>query len=338
MTWLKLRGHQVQNGPQFGTNLANMATASRLLTLLAMMSTRPHWSAFELAERLEITERTVRRDITRLREIGYPVEAAPGVHGGYRLGSGGKIPPLLLDDDEAVAMAIGLAAAAGAGSSGLEVAAVSALSKLDRVLPPRLRERVNALGNVTLGLRGTEVPAVDTDVLVVLALACQRPERIRFDYRDAQDQTSHRIAEPYRLVFTDRHWYLVANDTGRKAWRTFRVDRITDLVSTGIPFTHGDVPDAAAQVAAGVAVWGYDLRATVRLQATRADVERMIPPTVGVIDHDDTTSTTVRIGGEAPWIARYLAGLPCSFEVIDPPEVRDELRALGRRLVHDHKR
>ena len=139
----------------------------------------------------------MRRDITRLREIGYPVEAAPGVHGGYRLGSGGKIPPLLLDDDEAVAMAIGLAAAAGAGSSGLEVAAVSALSKLDRVLPPRLRERVNALGNVTLGLRGTEVPAVNTDVLVVLALACQRPERIRFDYRDAQDQTSHRIAEPY---------------------------------------------------------------------------------------------------------------------------------------------
>ena len=315
------------------TTLAAVATASRLLALLALMSTRPHWSSCELAERLEITERTVRRDITRLREIGYPVEAAPGLHGGYRLGAGAKLPPLLLDDDEAVAMAVGLAAAAGAGSSGLEVASVSALSKLDRVLPPRLRERVNALGKVTLGLRGTGVPAVDTEVLVVLALACQRPERVRFDYRDALEHTSHRIVEPYRLVFTDRHWYLVANDTGRKAWRTFRVDRISDPVASGIPFTHREVPDAAAQVAAGVAVWGYELHATVRLMATRPEVAAMIPPTVAVIEHSDATSTTIRIGGGAPWIAHYLAGLPWEFEVVEPEEVRDELRALGRRLA-----
>jgi predicted DNA-binding transcriptional regulator YafY len=314
-----------------------VAQADRLLSLLALLSSRGHWSADQLATRLEITERTVRRDITRLREIGYPVEAAPGVHGGYQLGAGGKLPPLLLDDDEAVAMAVGLAAAAGAGSSGLEIAAVSALSKLDRVLPPRLRERVAALRNVTLGLRRTEVPAADTEVLVLLALACQRPERIRFDYRDAADQDTHRIVEPFRLVFTDRRWYLVANDMDRKAWRTFRVDRMSAIDSTGVPFEHGEVPDAVAQVAAGVAVWGYESHATVRIRAVGPDVERLVPATVGVIDREDGDWSVVRIGGDAAWVARFLAGLDCPCEVLDPPEVRAQLRALGRRLLSEHR-
>jgi predicted DNA-binding transcriptional regulator YafY len=317
-----------------------MASATRLLSLLAMLSSRPHWTAPELAERLEITERTVRRDIAQLREIGYPVEATPGVHGGYRLGAGGRLPPLLLDDDEAVAMAIALGLAAGAGSSGLETAAVAALTKLDRVLPPRLRERVAALRNVTLGLRRAEVPAADTDALVLLALACQRPERVRFDYCDASEQTSHRLVEPYRLVFTERRWYLVARDTGRQAWRTFRVDRMSELVATGIPFVHAEVPDAAAQVAEGVALWAYETQATVRIHAPRHAVGRAIDPTVGVIDDErsDDHATVVRIGGDADWIARYLAGIPEPYEVLDAPDVRAELRALGRRLQREHRR
>lgn len=315
-----------------------MATASRLLSLLALMSTRPHWTAEELAARLEITERTVRRDVTRLREIGYPVDAAPGVHGGYQLGSGGKLPPLLLGDDEAVAVAVGLSAAVGVGSSGLEMAAVSALSKLDRVLPPRLRERVQALRDVTVGLRRAHVPTVDTARLVELALACQRPERVHFEYRDASDNLTHRRVEPYRLVFTQRQWYLVANDTDRKAWRTFRVDRIHGVAATGVRFERGEVPDAVAQVAEGISVRGYDTHAVVRLRAPRAVVAEIVPLTIGIIDDtaSDDESTVVRIGGDPDWLARYLAGVEVPLEVLEPAEVRAELRALGRRLVRDH--
>jgi len=314
----------------------SMPTADRLLNLLTLFTTRPRWSAEELATRLEITERTVRRDVTRLREIGYPIESGTGTHGGYQLGAGGKLPPLLLDDDEAVAMAIGLGATVG--SEGLADAAVSALAKLDRVLPPRLRERVAAVRQVTLGMRRAGLPAFDTAALVQVAVACRRPERLRFDYRDGSDQESHRHVEPFRLVFTDRRWYLVAYDTGREAWRTFRVDRMSSLHSTGIPFTRGEVPDALALVSEGVAVLSYEMFATVRIHEPRREVEQFLSPMVGVIDHEDEDGTVVRIGGDAAWIARHLAGWEYRYEVLDPPEVRDALRALGQRLVRDHPR
>ena len=242
-----------------------MPTADRLLNLLSLFMSRPQWSAEELADRLEITERTVRRDVTRLREIGYPIDSVTGINGGYRLGAGGKLPPLLLDDDEAVAMAIGLGATLG--SEGLADAAVSALAKLDRVLPPRLRERVAALRQVTLGVRRSGVPAFETDALVLLAVACQRPERLRFEYRANDDRVTQRYVEPFRLVFTARSWYLVAFDRDRDDWRTFRVDRMSDLRPTGTTFTRGEVPDALAQVSEGIAVRGYEMVATVRIHA-----------------------------------------------------------------------
>lgn len=314
-----------------------MTTAGRLLQVLALLETRPWWTSEELADRLEVTTRTVRRDLVRLRELGYPIEGTSGPHGGYRLGAGGRLPPLVLDDDEAVAVAVGLRIATGNGEGGLQGATVSALAKLDRVMPPTLRERVRAVRAVTVELRRRDLPPVDADALVTLALACNRPERLKFAYLDAQERASDRFVEPYRLVFTERRWYLVAFDKDRLAWRSFRVDRMSDLAPTGVPFTHTDPPDAAAFVSQGVAVAVFDEHCVVRLACPVDDARRMIPPTVGVIEADDATSTTVRIGGDADWVARFLAGLEVPFTIVEGTAVRAELRALGRRLQREHR-
>jgi predicted DNA-binding transcriptional regulator YafY len=327
-----------------GTIVRLVASADRLLELLALLSSRTHWTADELADRLEVTERTVRRDVARLREIGYAVESGRGLHGGYQLTAGSRLPPLVLDDDEAMVIAVSLAAVAANGGRGTGEAALKALAKLDRILPPRLRDRAKALHSVTLGLTATRLPAADPDVLIGLALTCDRPERIRFDYLDAREQVTRRHVEPFRLVFTSLRWYLVAYDLDRVDWRTFRVDRLSELRSTGIPFERGEVPDAARQVATGVSVAAYDHVATVRFGRPRAEVERMVHPTVGVIlddDDDDDAGdddgddpgdgVVVRIGGDPDWIAHYLIGLPGPYEVVDSPQVVDELR----RIAHD---
>lgn len=328
-----------------------MPTADRLLDLLALLTSRAQWSAEELADRLAVTERTVRRDVARLREIGYPIEATTGLHGGYRLGAGGKLPPLLLDDDEAVAVGVALAALAGSptgvGDPSTDTAtdtatstvsaSVSALAKLDRVLPPRLRERVTALRDTTVGLGRPGVPLADTGTLVSIAIACGRPERLRFDYLDGGGRHSDRHVEPYRLVITRRQWYLVAFDRSRDAWRTFRVDRMSAVRMTGIVFVRGEVPDAAAFVAEGMAVGAHTLHARVRFLMPAAEVRQCIDPTVGLLDEEDERGTVVVIGGDADWIARYLAGLEEPFEVIEPPEVVEALRAHARRLLRLHR-
>jgi predicted DNA-binding transcriptional regulator YafY len=314
-----------------------MDTAARLLQVLALLETQPWWRGDELAERLDVTPRTVRRDLARLRDLGYPIDAVTGPHGGYRLGAGGRLPPLVLDDEEAVVIALTLRASAGEGASGLESAALAALTKLDRVMPPRLRERVGALRAVTVQLRPrSDLPPVDADALVTLALACNRPERLRFAYRDAAGRDSDRFVEPYRLVFTDRRWYLVAFDRDRDDWRSFRVDRMTGLSPTGVPFQHRATPDAAAMVARGVSVAAYDTWAVVRVHADPEWARQLVPPTVGVAEASDDASTTFRIGGDPDWIARYLAGLDAPFDIIEPDAVRAELRKLARRLLRDH--
>src|SRR4051812_35025116 len=235
-----------------------MDTPTRLLRLLGLLSARSGWTGADLAERLEITERTLRRDMTRLRDLGYPIEATTGPYGGYQLGAGGRLPPLVLDDDEAVAVAMGLRAVAGGGASGEESAALAALTKLDQVLPVTLRERVNALATVTIGLRRGNLPPVDVDVLVITALACRSSEALRFDYRAASDELTSRHVHPYRVVYTDRQWYLVAFDLVRDDWRTFRVDRMSSVRPTGARFTPiPDPPDAAQLVARGIAVGTY---------------------------------------------------------------------------------
>jgi predicted DNA-binding transcriptional regulator YafY len=311
-------------------------TPGRLLRLLTLLSARPWWNGADLTDRLEVTDRTLRRDVTRLRALGYPIEATTGPYGGYRLGAGGRLPPLLLEDDEAVAAAVALRAASGGTASGLETAALSALTKLDQVLPVALRERVTALRTVTIDLRRNELPPADLDVLVVVAVTCRRPERLRFTYRDAEGTTTDRLVEPYRLVYTDRRWYLVAYDTGRAAWRTYRVDRMSEPVATGVPFARTDPPDAGAIVAEGLAVHAHALQARVRLDATAAEVARLVPATIGVPEPGEGPPVVVRIGGDPDWIARYVAGLPCGFEVIEPDEVRAEVRAVAARLAASH--
>jgi len=310
-----------------------MDTPTRLLRLLGLLSARSGWTGAELADRLEITERTLRRDVTRLRDLGYPIVATTGPYGGYELGSGGRLPPLVLDDDEAVAVAIALRAVAG-GDASATPAALSALTKLEQVLPATLRERVRALATVTVGLRQGRLPPVDVDTLVAVALACRRTETLRFDYLDANDVFTSRHVEPYRVVYTERQWYLVAFDRNRDDWRTFRVDRMSEARTTNTRFTPiENPPDAAQLVARGVAVAGYDTSARVLLQLPYDDAARVIPPTIGVLAASGDGATVAHIGGDLDWIARYLAGLECPFEVLEPAALHDELHALGRRLL-----
>lgn len=314
-------------------NIGLVDTPTRLLRLLGLLSARASWNAAELADRLEITERTVRRDMTRLRDLGYPIVATTGPHGGYELGAGGHLPPLVLDDDEAVAATIALRSAAGDHASGMEAAALSALAKLERVLPAVLRSRVNALASMTIGLRRTDVPEVDVALLTTTALACRQAERVRFDYTDSNGAVTNRVVEPYRVVFSARQWYLVAFDPSRDDWRTFRVDRIDTLRSTGQRFVPvDDPPDAAALVARGLAVYAYSLQAVIRLHASFERAASQVSSTVGLLERETDDTTIARIGGDPDWIARYLAGLQCEFDVLEPDSVRDELVALGERL------
>jgi predicted DNA-binding transcriptional regulator YafY len=313
------------------------SSAARLLDLLSLLQTRPHWNAPELAERLSITTRTVRRDISRLRELGYPVVAEAGRTGGYELGAGGRLPPLLLTDDESVAVAVGLRAAASGGVAGYEEAAVAAMAKLEQVLPARLRERVLALNAATVLVRSGAGPNVDPEVLLTVAQGCRRAERLRFGYRDGAGNVTERRVEPYGLVSAERRWYLVAFDLDREDWRTFRVDRATELSLTGHRFVRTSEPDAAAMVVEGLALAPYQWQAEVLLHASIAEAETEIPQTIGSVEAVEG-GTLLRFGAnELGWLARYIAGLPFQAEVRSPPELRVALRALGRELQRSHR-
>jgi len=243
-------------------------TAGRLLRLLPLLTARPSWRGDELAARLGVTTRTVRRDIDRLRELGYPVHATPGRRGGYALGPGGtRLPPLLLDEDSAVAVALGLrAAAADPALRGSQEAAARAAAAIDQVLPPRLRRRVEALTVATVPLVPAE-PSIEPNDLALVALTCQQSERLRFRYRNGSGQDSRRHVEPYRLVYTGRRWYLVAHDLDKGEWRSFRLDRMEDIRPTGARSHPADPPDAARFVSEGLSSGPYRWRARVLLDA-----------------------------------------------------------------------
>ena len=313
-----------------------MDSSARMLKLLSLLQARPNWTGPELAERLEVTDRTLRRDMTRLRELGYPVEAFSGPAGGYHLAPGGSLPPLLFENDEAVAVALGLRSAASGGLPGFEDAAVSALSKITQVLPLKLASQVDNLDRATVGLawRSETGAAVDPSALTVLAQACRIPERVRFRYTDSEGRASERHVEPFQLVRTSRRWYLVALDRDREAWRTFRVDRIQKPVRTGMRFIHRETPDAAALVAEGVAVSAHTLQARVLLRIPLPKAKDMIHPTIGIVSRAEGGGTLLRIGADdAGWVARYLANLPCDFEVLEPEEIVAAVRELGRKLL-----
>ena len=317
-------------------------TPARLLRLLAMFTTRATWNADELAGRLEITTRTLRRDVTRLRDLGYPIASTTGRYGGYELGAGGRLPPLLLDDDEAIAVSVALRELSSDADPTLGEAALSASTKLRQVLPEALRDRVDALGEVSVGIRqgrGQRTQHGDSRVelpnLMALAMCCRRGERVRFTYRDGADRVSERRVEPHRLVSLGRRWYLVGFDLDRDDWRTYRVDRISDLTPTGHRNASRETPDAGALVSEGVAVRVFETRTRVLMHAPSQDVVTFVGPTIGVVEQSAPGSDTcvVTIGGDPDWVARFLASLPVEFEVLDPPEVRDELRALAERLL-----
>ena len=217
-------------------------TSSRLLSLLSLLQGRRDWPGGELADRLGVSGRTIRRDVERLRDLGYPVESMPGPAGGYQLRAGTAMPPLLLDDDEAIAIAVGLRTAAGASVSGIEETAVRALVKLEQVLPSHLRRRVQAIQRATMTLAPVGGPTVDPQALTDLAAACRDSERVRFGYTARDATASRREVEPHSLVNAGRRWYLVGWDCGREDWRSFRVDRMTRPASTGVRFTPRELP------------------------------------------------------------------------------------------------
>jgi predicted DNA-binding transcriptional regulator YafY len=310
------------------------ATSARLLRLLSLLQARARWTAPELAERMEVTTRTIRRDVTRLRDLGYPVDAEPGPHGGYRLGRGGALPPLLLDDDEAVAVAVGLRAAADGSVTGLDDATVSALAKLEQVLPAPLAARVRAVHGVTSELRGRDPDRVDVGHLVDLAQACRQGERVRLAYADREGRPTERLVDPYRLVRSGPRWYLVARDVERDAWRTFRVDRVGEVRPARRPVEIVDPPDPVELVRRGTAVAPYAVRARLRLALPLAEAEAVIPRTLGVHAADGPGATIVEVGaGTVEAMAAWLAGRGVPIEVLGPPELREALRSHAQRLA-----
>jgi predicted DNA-binding transcriptional regulator YafY len=310
-----------------------LETSARLLRLLSLLQARPDWPGADLAERLGVSARTVRRDVERLRRLGYPVHATPGVAGGYRLGAGAALPPLLLDDDEAVAVAVGLRTAASGSVAGIEETSVRALAKLEQVLPSRLRHRVNALWTSTVPVPG-DGPTVDPEVLTAVAGACRDHQRLRFDYLDHGGTGSVRTVEPHRLVCWGRRWYLLAWDTDRREWRSFRVDRLQPRTPTGPRFTPRDLPDdeVAAHVTRGVWSAGWRHRARVTLHAPAGTVAARIPPAVGLLEAVDERTCVLDTGADTlDRLAVHLGMLGVDFEVSEPPDLVEHIRTLADR-------
>ena len=305
---------------------------ARVLRLLDLLQSRPVWSGTELAERLGVTTRSVRRDVDRLRELGYPVNAAHGAGGGYQLGAGRRLPPLLLDDDEAVAIAVCLRLAAGGTVEGLGEAAVRTLAKLDQVLPARLRSQVEAIHEATVTLDAT-APAVDAHTLLLLARACRGNERVTFRYAGPRGDGERRV-EPYRLVATGRRWYLLAYDLDRDDWRTFRLDRMSEPATSGWRFRPREAPDAAEFVRRAITVGAYDHVARVRIAAPRSVVEQGLPSSVGSVTADGREHCILESGGQnLDWMALHLALLPWPMTVLGPPALRDAMARQAQRLL-----
>jgi predicted DNA-binding transcriptional regulator YafY len=309
-------------------------TASRLLNLLSLLQARRDWPGGELADRLEVSGRTIRRDIERLRELGYPVESLTGPAGGYRLRAGTAMPPLLLDDEEAIAIAVGLRTAALASVAGIDETAVRALVKLEQVLPSHLRRRVRALQSATLTLPGGG-PTVDPQFLTVIAAACRDSECVRFAYRSRDGVDSRREVEPHSLVNLGRRWYLVAWDRGRRDWRTFRVDRLARPASTGVRFTPRRLPakDVADYVSRNLSAAPNRYEARVTLHAPAEEVRGRVPVQWGTVERIDARTCEYRTGDDhLDWLAIRIAMLGVEFEVHEPPELIAHVRALARRL------
>ncbi|OYN92968.1 transcriptional regulator [Enemella evansiae] len=314
-------------------------TTWRVLTLLSLLESRATWSGPELAAELGVTTRTIRRDVERLRELGYPVHGEQGTEGGYRLGRGRRLPPLVLDDDEAVAVALCLRAGAAGVLLGVEEQALRALTKLDQVLPARLSAKVHAIDDATAALPSGAGPRVDTGMLTRLAHGCQQRVRARLGYTARSGESSERHVEPYRLVTTGRLWYLFCFDLDRQDWRTFRLDRITDLHITTFRFRPRPSPDPVAHVRRAFAnrpAWAYTV--TVVYDAPLDAVTARIPARYADCATIPDGRTQVVAGAdELEQLAMHLAwaaiDLDAELEVIEPAELRVELRRLADQVA-----
>ncbi len=307
-------------------------TSTRLLKLLTLLQSRRDWPGPELAERLAVTTRTLRNDVARLRALGYPVEAVPGVAGGYRLGPGGSLPPLLLEDDEAVAVAVGLRSAAGRGVAGMEESALRALVKLEQFLPARLRHRVTALQAYTVAATAGG-PEVDPNVLTRVASACRDHEVLWIDYQKHDGTESTRTVEPYRLVHWARRWYLVAFDRMRSGWRMFRVDRLRLGRGQGARFAPREPPadDMLAYVRGGIRSARGRVSARVLVEAPADVIAGRLPPDVPVEALADERCLVHAYGSSYAVLACYIGLLDADFTVLDPVELVDRLAILAGR-------
>ncbi|MEZ0050773.1 putative DNA-binding transcriptional regulator YafY [Mycobacterium sp. MAA66] len=309
-------------------------TASRVLQLLGLLQSRRVWTGAELAERLGVTGRSVRRDIERLRDLGYPVQASKGRDGGYQLGAGAALPPLLLDPDEAVAMAVCLRLAAGGSVAGVGDSALRALAKIDQVMPARLRSQVAAVHDATVTLTGgAAAESVSPDDLMTLARACRDREHIALGYTDIRGNRTQRRLEPYRLVTTGRRWYLLAYDRDRADWRTLRLDRMAEVRAAGTTFVARPAPDAAEYVRRAISSSPYRYVAKVRYHAPESAVAQVFSAASTQIEPDGPDHCIVTTGGDDPQrMVLYLAMPGYRFEVLEPPEVVAATRAVAERL------
>src|SRR3954465_9010621 len=315
--------------------LVMLNTSARLLRLLSLFQAQRYWSGAALARRLEVTGRTLRRDVDRLRSLGYPVHSTSGVEGGYQLGAGATLPPLLLDDEETVAVALGLRTSAQSGITGTEEASVRALLKIEQVLPPRLRHRVTALHGFVVPLQ-SRGPVVDAHLLSAIAGACRDCECLRFRYQDRAGSPSLRAVEPHRLVHTGYRWYLVAWDTARNDWRTFRIDRIEGKPKTSTRFKPRTPPegDFAKFVSKSLSQSPYPVQARITLHAAMETLAPRIPPSAGVLETIDENSCTLRTGSySVEGIAMHLAWLGVEFRVHEPPDLTACTAKLAARFA-----
>jgi predicted DNA-binding transcriptional regulator YafY len=311
--------------------------SGRLLRLLSLLQSPREWSGNELAARLDVTPRTIRRDVDRLRELGYPVHATQGNTGGYRLTAGAAMPPLLLDDDEAIAIALGLRTAATVATTGIEDTSLRALAKLEQVLPVRLRHRLKVLSEAAVTLPPGSGPAADAETLAALAAACVTHEKVRFAHTKRDGETSRRLVEPHRLVPEGRRWYLVAYDEHKAGWRIFRVDRMSEVHRTGVRVPARELPggvDAATWVMRSLSGRTGSVRARLLLHAPLEWAAEHVPPWQGTLEPVDADSCRLHTYADAPgYLAYRITLLPVDYTLLDPPEVAEHLKTTIERAA-----
>ncbi|WP_245721808.1 helix-turn-helix transcriptional regulator [Nocardia crassostreae] len=309
--------------------------SGRLLQLLSLLQSPREWTGIELAERLRVTPRTIRRDVERLRELGYPVHATQGNVGGYRLVAGTAMPPLVLDDEEAIAIAIGLRTGATAAVTGIGDASLRALAKLEQVLPSRLRKRLTDLSRTEV-LPATDSTAIDPEILSALAASSVANEKVRFTYAKSDDNTTKRHVEPHQLVAAGRRWYLIGYDLDRGDWRTFRLDRITTVHRTGVRVPPRDLPgglDAATWLTRSLRRTGT-VSARVLIHQPIDQAANHIAARSGILEPADDSTCVLTTYPDAPqYVAYNIATLPVPYTLLDSPELIPLLHTIAERII-----